>query len=298
MDDLHRGGCLCGAIRYSFGAWDDAGFCHCTRCRRFTGGAAAAWAALPAGALRLEAGEPRVHAGRSFCAACGSSLFWSTAAGELRVLLASLDRPERIRPTVHLHVDTQLPWLRLDDLMPAHEGEPPPPGERTNLRGEVDPSITGRSPVTLREITKDNLWAVLALDVSGPQRRFVASNAISLAQAYLAGDAWHRAIHAGERPVGFVMATSIEEDEHGLPTAGQPMVWRFMIDERYQGLGLGGRALALVIEELRGWPGAHSIWVGAVPGTGSALELYRRFGFEDTGVMDESEHILRLSLTA
>ncbi len=42
------GGCLCGGVRYEVSApLVSAGYCHCTRCQRRTGTAAAVWEALP-----------------------------------------------------------------------------------------------------------------------------------------------------------------------------------------------------------------------------------------------------------
>jgi diamine N-acetyltransferase len=67
-----------------------------------------------------------------------------------------------------------------------------------------------------------------------------------------------------------------------------------MIDSRYQGLGFGRRALDLVIAQLRTWPGTRCIWLSVVPGTGSAYDLYRAAGFEDTGVVSGGERVMRL----
>lgn len=60
--------------------------------------------------------------------------------------------------------------------------------------------------------------------------RFAASNAVSLAQALSHGEAWYRAIYAGETPVGFVMLEVWpERAEYG--------IWRFMIGAAHQGQG-------------------------------------------------------------
>ncbi|NER81295.1 MAG: hypothetical protein F6K42_17360 [Leptolyngbya sp. SIO1D8] len=60
-------------------------------------------------------------------------------------------------------------------------------------------------PVSLREITADTVRTITDLDVAPEQAHFVASNAISLAEALFAPEAWYRAIYHGETPVGFVM---------------------------------------------------------------------------------------------
>lgn len=291
------GGCLCGAVRYRLAAYHDAGYCHCTRCRRFTGAPVAAWALARAADLVVEQGAPATHAGRAFCATCGASLY-RQAGDDVAVLLGSLDDPAAVAPRIHQCVEQQVPWLRLHDLLPFVEGAAlTPPAERRAWRGPADPAVTRASVVSLRPITRDNLGDVLLADVGGHQRRFVATTARSLAQAYLAGDAWHRAIYADGTVVGFVMAQVMKADELGLPLAGDPDLWRFLIDDRYQGLGFGGRALALILDELRAWPGTRSIWLSVVPGTGSAYDLYRRFGFEDTGVVADGEIVMRLRVT-
>lgn len=83
--------------------------------------------------------------------------------------------------------------------------------------------------VTLRNITKDNLWDVLRLKVKPQQEKFVASNAISLAEAHFEAELpWFRAIYAGETAVGFLM---LEYDE-------SYNLWRLMLDAQHQGAGM------------------------------------------------------------
>ena len=81
--------------------------------------------------------------------------------------------------------------------------------------------------VHFREVTRDNLREVLHLKVAPEQERFVASNAVSIAQAYFYRDqAWFRALYAGDTPVGFLML----DDE---PAKPRYTLWRFMIDTRH-----------------------------------------------------------------
>ncbi len=60
------------------------------------------------------------------------------------------------------------------------------------------PTLADR--VTLREITAETVRAVINLSVTEHQKRFVASNAVSLAQALFAPEAWYRAIYLDEEP--------------------------------------------------------------------------------------------------
>ncbi len=292
MSEPYRGGCACGAVRYKFESYTDAGYCHCNACRAASAAPVSAWARVVG--FRVTDGAPRAHAGRHFCADCGTGLYRSVSPPE--VTIGSLDAPAAIEPRIHRWIPEQLPWLKLADMLPFADGSDLPPlDERNYVRLPVEPSVGRDSQVSLREVTKQNARAVLFADVTGSQRRFVAPNAVSVAQGALAGDAWYRAVYADDTAVGFVMAAVIEQDELGLPTGGDPNLWRFMIDEHYQGLGFGKRALDLTIAELRSWGGSN-IWVGAVPGPGSPYEFYIRAGFVDTGVVDDGEAFLRLAV--
>ncbi|MGM0688729.1 MAG: hypothetical protein ACQESO_04005 [Bacillota bacterium] len=61
--------------------------------------------------------------------------------------------------------------------------------------------------IILREITADRVRQICNLSdtLSSWQRKMVAVNAVSIAQAYFCDKAWFRAIYAGEEPIGFVM---------------------------------------------------------------------------------------------
>jgi hypothetical protein len=52
------GGCLCGAVRYEISEpLVSANYCHCTRCQRRTGTAAAVSARVAPGSLKVTQGE-------------------------------------------------------------------------------------------------------------------------------------------------------------------------------------------------------------------------------------------------
>ena len=55
--------------------------------------------------------------------------------------------------------------------------------------------ISKDAMVTLREVTKENLWDIFKLEVAPEQSKFVATNEMSIAQAYFDREiAWFRAI--------------------------------------------------------------------------------------------------------
>ena len=63
--------------------------------------------------------------------------------------------------------------------------------------------------IHLEKINGENIWDILKLNVSDSQKNFVASNDISIIEAYIAitsnGYAFPFGIFEGNNPVGFVM---------------------------------------------------------------------------------------------
>ena len=129
------GGCLCGEIRYRIDAPPiDTNYCHCRMCQRFSGAPVVAATAFPKEAVVLTQGNPkyfevtREHAmfyessliaERGFCANCGSSLIYRPLVRRwtdwIVIFTASLDNPEDFGPGWHLGVESQMPWLKIQD---------------------------------------------------------------------------------------------------------------------------------------------------------------------------------------
>ncbi len=144
--------------------------------------------------------------------------------------------------------------------------------------------------VTLRPVTAETVRAICRLAVGPGQERFVAPNAVSIAEGSFTPGAWFRAIYADETPVGFVMLERSPET-HGY------VLWRFMIAAPYQRSGYGRRALELVVAEVRqADPAATELMTSWVPGDGSPEGFYLGFGFEPTGEIEDGELVGRLRL--
>lgn len=165
---------------------------------------------------------------------------------------------------------------------------------------QMSAGLTKESRVSLREITADNVRIVSLLDVAEGQRHLVAPNAFSLAQAYVHPEAWPRAVYADDVPVGFAMledcsiAPDVEVELH----EGAPYValWRFMIDARFQKLGFGAQAIALLIAHARTRVAAKNMLLSFVPEENNPEGFYQRFGFTRTGEIDDGEVVMRLPL--
>lgn len=148
--------------------------------------------------------------------------------------------------------------------------------------------------VALREIAFDNVRAVCALEVDEAQKRNVAPNAVSLAEAYVAqAEAWPRAIYAGEELVGFLMLydpTTVSD-----PEEPDFFLWRLMVDRRMQGRGYGRAAVRLALDYARS-RGAQRILVSHVKEATYLGAFYGSFGFAYTGREDERELYMALPL--
>ena len=152
---------------------------------------------------------------------------------------------------------------------------------------------TGRA-VTLREVTADTVRAICKLEVAPAQQGLVAPNAVSIAQAHFEPAAWFRGIYANDDPVGFAMLydptrTPAPEDR------ATCYLWRFMIDARHQRRGYGAAALAQLIAHARTLDGVSSFALSYVPAADNPRHFYARFGFSETGEMDEDEVVMRLA---
>jgi diamine N-acetyltransferase len=145
--------------------------------------------------------------------------------------------------------------------------------------------------VVLRDVTTQNVRAVCGLRVAPSQEKFVTSAAISLAEAYVHPQAWCRAVYSGGGDlVGFVML-------HDSTDGPGFMLWRLLIDERFQRRGYGRAAVSQVVDYVTAQPEAHALKVGARRGDGSPRPFYESLGFRATGeVIDGDEDVLSLDL--
>jgi len=143
--------------------------------------------------------------------------------------------------------------------------------------------------ITLKKISSDTVRDICKLEVSESQRKFVATNALSIAQAYFEEKAWFRAIYNDETPVGFVMLyVDTEKPEYFL--------WRYMIDKEYQGENYGLDAMKLVIDHVRSLPNASEFKLSFVPGEGDPSGFYAKLGFVETDEWEDDEKIMVLKL--
>ncbi|QUM76239.1 GNAT family N-acetyltransferase [Moritella sp. 24] len=130
--------------------------------------------------------------------------------------------------------------------------------------------------LNLRRLTKDSFYEVCLLSVKSTQEHHVDSNAISIAEASFSKHAWFKGIYLGDVAVGFVMVDVNPQDN-------KYYLWRFMIDAKYQGKGLGKRSIQLLLSELKTQFNATEITTSVITDEIGPLTFYQDLGFKLTG---------------
>jgi len=127
---VHRGGCLCGGVRYEYGGeFTQFVYCHCGQCRKAQGSAFASNAPIEEAKFRLLAGAELLKGyasspgkQRVFCGNCGSPIYSKAAAkpGVLRLRMGTLDTPPGIKPQAHIYTASKAAWYDILDGLPQH----------------------------------------------------------------------------------------------------------------------------------------------------------------------------------
>ena len=128
-NDLVRGRCLCGDIRYEYrGDPLATTHCHCESCRRHASSPITTFVIVPKDRFRLTQGTPVAYASspgvsRTHCGRCGSPIAYETdrRPDQIDLYAGTLDDPGAVRPTCHVHVAEQLRWLETTDPLPRYE---------------------------------------------------------------------------------------------------------------------------------------------------------------------------------
>lgn len=129
--EQHDGGCLCGAVRYSFHSNPTyAAHCHCRSCQRAIGAGFVTWVGVKPENFHLVHGEvkycetsPGVQ--RGFCGRCGSSLtYGGDDWTDISITAASLDDPGIARPESNVYLDHKQPWVKIDDSLRKYDQLP------------------------------------------------------------------------------------------------------------------------------------------------------------------------------
>jgi len=152
------------------------------------------------------------------------------------------------------------------------------------------------SKISFKRISVKNFDEVVKLhdSLTDYQKRCVAPNMVSLAQAYVEKKrAWPRAIYLGKKPIGFIMVALWDED---IPKEDLPAyyLWRFMITKDYQQKGYGKQALDLLKEKCKK-DKIKTLYTSCEMEGNQPYDFYIKYGFIDTGIND-GEQVLKMYL--
>ena len=120
-----KGSCLCGGVEFEVtGEFEPRSFCHCTSCKRLSGGAGTANARARSDEIEIVKGRellrtytPEGGSAKTFCSVCGSNLFgggWPES-DEASVRLSAIDDPLAGAPAKHIYTRSVASWETLPD---------------------------------------------------------------------------------------------------------------------------------------------------------------------------------------
>jgi hypothetical protein len=126
-----HGSCLCQGVRYEIaGPLGKAAYCHCSRCRKWSGSALLGYTAVARRDFRWTQGEDLLgrwpsseRVFRVFCSRCGSTIAaWPSdpAVESVWVMMGTLDDDPGVRPSLHIFVGSKAPWFEIADDLPQH----------------------------------------------------------------------------------------------------------------------------------------------------------------------------------
>jgi hypothetical protein len=129
---IATGGCLCGAIRYEVqGRLPPVGMCHCSLCRRASGGASNAVLNVRAERFVWLAGADQVREFRTpsgwgsfFCATCGCPAPHLFKGDRYLIPAGSLDADPGPRVAGHIFVGSKASWTVIGDDAPQFDEFP------------------------------------------------------------------------------------------------------------------------------------------------------------------------------
>ncbi len=125
---MHKGSCLCGAVRFSVAAalaGPDA--CHCEKCRKTSGHY---WASTDVvktdltieGEDNLTWFQSSEKVRRGFCRTCGSALLWDPIGRpKIGVAMGAFDKPTGARLHIHIFVADKGDYYEIGDGLPQKQ---------------------------------------------------------------------------------------------------------------------------------------------------------------------------------
>ena len=126
--------------------------------------------------------------------------------------------------------------------------------------------------INFKEIDKSNYNICINLKVGDHQKDYVASNAISLVQAFYEEELYPIGIYNDEEMVGFILY-DYDKELDGWSFS------RFMIDINHQKKGYGSKALEKFLEFFHNKYEEENLYTSVEIDNEVAMKLYEKYGF-------------------
>ena len=141
--------------------------------------------------------------------------------------------------------------------------------------------------IKLKEVSTENFWEIIGLEVSEEQSELILSNAISIAQSKVQPECIPMGIYKDETPVGFLMYC-IDSDDN------EYWIYRIMIDKNHQSKGYGRTAMEQLLKMITEDKSRNKIYLGVDKKGAASVKLYESLGFNYNGQVFGKEHIMIL----
>jgi histidinol dehydrogenase len=169
----------------------------------------------------------------------------------------------------------------------------PRAGAAGALHADASAAAEPASGFHVRDVTEDNVDALIRLSVAPSQTQLVTTVAASIAQASVRPPGRPLGLYDGDTPVGLLLLWDARRDPDD--PADQLYVWRLMVDQTHQGKGYGRLAMRWTLCEARRL-GVASVGLSHQDKAGHAGPFYEKLGFRYTGEVDEGERVMQLRL--
>ena len=131
-----RGSCLCNSVEYEVDPpVKTFQYCHCSRCRKFTGSAHSAYIFASPAQFRWLRGAEQVstyelpdskYLTTAFCRQCGSAVPAAIKGGKnILVPAGTLNESPDILPQANIYWGSRAPWCSETADLPKHDELPP-----------------------------------------------------------------------------------------------------------------------------------------------------------------------------
>ncbi len=133
--EIHRGGCLCGAVRYEAdGTPVVVAHSHCEDCQRGSGAGHSTGAMFAASNFRLNGriaeysleSDKGNQVTKVFCPTCGSPILGRNSGmdGYVTVSLGTFDDSSTLEPQVVVFARNRKPWDVMNETLPTFDAQP------------------------------------------------------------------------------------------------------------------------------------------------------------------------------